>query len=98
MLHNANLEVFSRVLAFGWVGYFLYNLSSADVPGGYSAFVLEEMKTALRASQTLRLNLSMDLPADYTPLSLAEGFYMATMGGATGTLTYIQLSSKKMCR
>ena len=98
MLHNANLEVFSRVLAFGWVGYFLYNLSSADVPGGYSAFVLEEMRTALRASQTLRLNLSMDLPADYTPLSLAEGFYMATMGGAIGTLTHAQLSSKKTFR
>ena len=27
----------------------------------------------------------MDLPPDYTPLSLAEVFYMATMGGARGT-------------
>jgi len=75
-----------------------YNLSSADVAAGYSPFVLEEMRIALRASQALSLNLSMDLPADYTPLSLAEGFYMATMGGAIGTLTYIQLSSKKMFR
>ena len=26
----------------------------------------------------------MDLPPDYTPLTLAEVFYMATMGGARG--------------
>ena len=33
----------------------------------------------------------MDLPPDYTPLSLAEVFYMATMGGAKGTYLLTEL-------
>ena len=45
------------------------------------------MRTALLASQALGLNFTMDLPPDYTPLTLSEGFYMATMGGAEGTLS-----------
>ena len=46
------------------------------------------MRTALLASRALSLNLTMNLSADYTPLMLAEGFYMATMGGAEGTPMY----------
>jgi len=42
------------------------------------------MRAAEVASRALSRNLSMDLPPDYTPLSLAEVFYMATMGGARG--------------
>jgi len=57
---------------------------STDVAGGYSPSVLDEMRTALHASRALRLNLTRDLPADYTALTLTEGFYMATMGGAEG--------------
>ena len=60
-----------------------YNLSSVDIAGGYAPSVLNEMRTALHASHALRLNLT-DLPADYTALTLAEGFYMATMGGEEG--------------
>lgn len=69
--------------------YLFYNLSSVDIAAGYSPSVLNEMRTALHASQALRLNLTMNLPADYTPLTLAEGFYMATMGGAVGIYTCI---------
>ena len=65
-------------------GKYDYNLSSTDVAGGYSPSVLNEMRTALHASRALHLNLTRDLPADYTALTLAEGFYMATMGGAEG--------------
>ena len=43
------------------------------------------MRAAQTASRALGLNLTMDLPPDYTPLTLAEVFYMATMGGAKGT-------------
>lgn len=46
------------------------------------------MRVALLASRALLLNLTMDLPADYTPLTLAEGFYLATMGGAEGANMY----------
>ena len=54
-------------------------------PGPRSPFsVLEVMREAQRTSFTLSLNLSMTLPSDYTPLSLAEVFYMATIGGARG--------------
>jgi len=35
----------------------------------------------------------MNLPADYTPLTLAEGFYMATMGGAQGIHMYDYLQN-----
>ena len=61
-------------------------------PGPRSPFsILEVMREAQRTSFTLSLNLSMDLPPDYTPLSLAEVFYMATMGGARGTYLLTEL-------
>ena len=53
--------------------------------------ILEEMRVAQTASRALSLNLTMDLPPDYTPLSLAEVFYMATMGGAKGTYLLTEL-------
>ena len=46
--------------------------------------MLDVMKVAHLASSALSQNLSMALPPDYTPLTLAEVFYMATMGGARG--------------
>ena len=42
------------------------------------------MRVAQLASLALSRNLSMSLPPEYTPLTLAEVFYMATMGGAQG--------------
>ena len=60
---------------------------SAD-PGPATSFsILEVMRVAQLASSALSRNLSMTLPSDYTPLTLAEVFYMATMGGAQGTYT-----------
>ena len=50
--------------------------------------MLEIMRVAQLASHALSRNLSKDLPPDYTPLTLAEVFYMATMGGAQG-ITFI---------
>ena len=67
--------------------------SSTDLAGGYSPSVLNEMRVALLESRALRLNLTMNLPAGYTPLTLAEGFYMATMGGAQGIQDYMKCSS-----
>jgi len=54
-----------------------------------SSSILVEMRTALHASQALSQNLSMTLPAGYTPLSLAEGFYLATLGGAEGLVNHV---------
>ena len=48
--------------------------------------ILEVMRAAQLASLALSRNLSMTLPPDYTPLTLAEVFYMATMGGAQGIM------------
>ena len=59
----------------------------ADGGDGYSPSVLSEMRVAIHVSQALSLNLTRNVPADYTSLTLAEGFYMATMGGAEGTQT-----------
>ena len=64
-------------------------LFSAEIAGGYSPSILVEMRTALHASQALSQNLSMTLPAGYTPLSLAEGFYLATLGGAEGSANHV---------
>ena len=62
------------------------------VNGPESVFsILEEMRVAQTASRALSRNLTMDLPPDYTPLSLAEVFYMATMGGAKGTYLQTEL-------
>ena len=55
--------------------------------------VFEVMKVAQLGSLALSRNLSMNLPPDYTPLTLAEVFYMATMGGAQGiNLSYYKWS------
>ena len=74
-----------RQLMSRWFG--LWKLLFCLSPPGQSTSVLTEMRTALLASQALGLNFTMDLPPDYTPLTLSEGFYMATMGGAEGTLS-----------
>ena len=57
----------------------------SDISAGYSTSILNAMRVALHASLALSLNLTRDLPADYTALTLAEGFYLATLGGAEGT-------------
>ena len=63
----------------------------ADPGPGTPFSVLEVMRVAQLASHALSLNLTMDLPPDYTPLSLAEVFYMATMGGAKGMYLLTEL-------
>ena len=63
---------------------------SADPGAGYSFSILDVMRVAQLASRELSRNISKNLPADYTPLTLAEVFYMATMGGARGiNLSYL---------
>ena len=62
----------------------MFTHSSADSEPGSSFSILETMRVAQLTSLALSRNLSMTLPADYTPLTLAEVFYMATMGGAQG--------------
>ena len=63
----------------------IFTHPSADPGPGSSFSILEAMRVAQRTSLALSQNLSMTLPPDYTPLTLAEVFYMATMGGAQGT-------------
>ena len=58
--------------------------SAVDAGAGYSYSILDVMRTAQLASRELSRNISKNLPSDYTPLTLAEVFYMATMGGAQG--------------
>ena len=63
---------------------FISIFSPADGGPGAVVSILDVMRGAQLASSALSQNLSMDLPPDYTPLTLAEVFYMATMGGAKG--------------
>ena len=65
-------------------------LPHADGGPGSVFSILEVMRVAQLASRALSRNLSMTLPPDYTPLTLAEVFYMATMGGARGTMLITQ--------
>ena len=62
----------------------LYTHLHTDAGVGNTFSILDVMKTAQLASRALSRNLSMTLPPDYTSLTLAEVFYMATMGGAIG--------------
>ena len=55
-----------------------------DTGAGTVFSMLDVMRVAQLASSALSQNLSMALPPDYTPLTLEEVFYMATMGGARG--------------
>ena len=65
--------------------YVLLYSNISDVSAGYSTSILNAMRVALHVSLALSLNLTRDLPAGYTALTLAEGFYLATLGGAEGT-------------
>ena len=65
-------------------------LPHADGGSGSVFSMLEVMRVAQLASHALSRNLSMTLPPDYTPLTLAEVFYMVTMGGARGTMLITQ--------
>ena len=57
------------------------------------------MRVARLISLEFSRNLSMTLPSDYTPLTIAEVFYMATMGGAQGTYqtTRVHEPSQVVC-
>ena len=71
--------------------------ASADAGFAYSYSILDVMRTAQLASRELSRNISKNLPPDYTPLTLAEVFYMATMGGARGiNLSHYKWSLQKM--
>ena len=66
--------------------------------GASTISVFEVMKVAQLGSLALSRNLSMSLPPDYTPFTLAEVFYMATMGGAQGiNLSYYKWSPLYSC-
>ena len=66
---------------------------SVDAEAGYTYSILEVMRVAQLASRELSRNISRNLSPDYTPLTLAEVFYMATMGGARGiNLSYYKWS------
>lgn len=59
---------------------------SAHPPAGPSPTfsILDVIRVAQLASRQLSRNETMNLPSDYTALTLAELFYLATMGGAQG--------------
>ena len=61
---------------------YVFVMMSVHPPAGVAgpAFsILDAMRTAQLASRELSRNVSKNLPADYTPLTLAEMFYLATM-------------------
>jgi guanine deaminase len=53
-----------------------------DVAGGYSPSILESIRQAMTASKVVHIQ-SRDSETMTEPLSLAEAFYMATLGGAS---------------
>ena len=69
-----------------FIKYALHLVKSINslVGPGPAFSILEVIRVAQLASRDLSRNLSMNLPADYTPLTIAELFYLATMGGAQG--------------
>ena len=70
---------------------------SVDAGAGYTYSILEVMRVAQLASHELSRNISRNLPPDYRPLTLAEVFYMATIGGAQGiNLSYYKWSLQKV--
>ena len=53
-----------------------------DVAGGYSPSILESIRQSITASKVVHIQ-SRDSKNEIEPLSLAEAFYMATLGGAS---------------
>ena len=77
----------------------IYTHTPADPGPGAPFSILEVMRVARLISLEFSRNLSMTLPSDYTPLTIAEVFYMATMGGAQGTYqtTRVHEPSQVVC-
>ena len=68
---------------------------NSPVGPGPAFSILEVIRVAQLASRDLSRNLSMNLPPDYTPLTIAELFYLGTMGGAQGINYHIHLTLLK---
>ena len=55
----------------------------SDCSGGYSPSILVNLRLASHISRHLAMEARDKLKTSYKPLSVAEAFHMATMGGAT---------------
>ena len=77
----------------------LLSVSFIDVSGGYSTSILDAIRNAVLASKSIYIkNEEQQLSKDsqYKPITLDEAFFMATLGGAQGTiqsLLYLTLKS-----
>lgn len=54
----------------------------SDVSGGYSLSILNTIRNTLDVS----IHVSFGKGEDYAPLTYHEAFYLATLGGARGTV------------
>ena len=76
-----------------------------DVSGGYSTSILDAIRNAVLASKSIYIKNEEQLSKEqqqlskesqYKPITLDEAFFMATLGGAQGTiqsLLYLTLKS-----
>ncbi len=66
-----------------------------DVAGGYSSSILDAIRKSIDVSKALSFSKSKD----YQPISHHEALYMATLGGARGTVvasTFCDLCTPKL--
>ena len=83
----------------------LLSVSFIDVSGGYSTSILDAIRNAVLASKSIYIKNEEQLSKEqqqlskesqYKPITLDEAFFMATLGGAQGTiqsLLYLTLKS-----
>lgn len=63
-------------------GILIFTVFVADVSGGFSPSILDAIRNALDVS----IHISFEKGEDYIPLTFREAFYLATLGGAKGTV------------
>ena len=91
----------------------LLSVSFIDVSGGYSTSILDAIRNAVLASKSIYIKNEEQLSKEqqqlskeqqqllkesqYKPITLDEAFFMATLGGAQGTIqSLIYLTLKSM--
>jgi hypothetical protein len=69
-------------------GIMIFIVSVADVSGGFSPSILDAIRNTLDVS--IHISFEKDKKGEnYVPLTFREAFYLATLGGAKGTVNYV---------
>ena len=78
-------NIYTHIAIYVYIHIHLTYTCTADVSGGYSPSIFDAMRKSVEASKAFSFKFKK--PDDYKPISHHEALYMATIGGAQGSLS-----------